>query len=1137
MQIKTLLVDDEKALLDQAEIFLERIGERIEVFSTSSADNALEMMDEKDFDVIVSDYQMPGMDGLEFLEEVRKERDNDIPFIIFTGKGREEVAMKALNLGADRYIQKGGNPKSQYGVLVQAIEQEIQHYKTEKALKRSEERYESITEDVLEHADFGIIILDKNFDIVWINKPIEEYFGIDKEKVLGKDKETLVEEKVSPIFEDAEKFKNKVLATYQDNTYIEDFECHVLPDEEKDLKERWLRHWSKPIKRGLYHGGRIEHYTDITERKEIKKREKLFSSSLEEASLEVFWITPEGEFVFTNDTARGRLGYSKEELNGMHVWDIDPNYPKEKRSEFWKDLKERGRQEFISTHVKNDGKEYPVEITSQYIEHDGEEYEFAFAKDITERIEKKDTLHERVKELDCLYNVLTLTQSEDITVQNLMREVVDLIPKGFHHPKDTYARITIDDQIYESEEFVETTKSISESISTEDISGRLEVYVDKNDDEDVFLEKEEDMLNLISIHLENFIERKMKVEELEELNRFREAVIEDYNVWFNVTDEKGNILLWNKGAEKISGYNAEEVEGDDKAWELLYPDEEYRNFVMKKFSQIIDDKEIENIETKIERKDGEKRIISWSSRVWRDEEGNITGTIAIGRDVTEQKEFQRELRNEKNRFETLFEGNPEAIVELDEDFSVVKVNMRFERLFGFEEREIKGKNINELLAPEDRLSEAKNLDEKTVENGYFDHETVRLTKSGEEIDVAIMGRPIKLAEETHYLGVYRDITERKEVEQHIKKSKEKIEKLHEISAELETCKSMNDVYEHTVKVAERILEFEICAINAPEGDLMKAMAISSEFPDGASSVDKPLPIDDSLAGRTYREKKSFLVKDKSENEDVNPTFDEFRSGISVPIGDYAVFQAVSTSSGDFDEEDLRMTELLMDHVSEAVKRVEVKEREDFLHSLLRHDVGNKNQLIKGYLELAREQDPSDEVKNFIDKAEHVAGDSIEIIEKVRKLRKIERDEEIEQMNLSSVIDKAISEKSNQLQEKDIDIKREGCDCKIKGGQLLEELFSNLIENSIQHADCDKIKVSSRTEGDKCVVTVEDDGVGISEELKKKIFEKGFKEGENAGTGLGLYMVKEIAESYGGSVDVNESEIGGVRFIVRLEKNG
>ncbi|MEF8875053.1 MAG: response regulator, partial [Candidatus Thermoplasmatota archaeon] len=153
--IKVLLVDDESGFLDQAEIFLEKEDERLDVNVVISPEKALRLVEEETFDVIVSDYQMPDMDGLEFLEEVREERESDIPFIIFTGKGREEVAMEALNLGADRYLQKGGDPKAQFGVLADAITQGARHYKTEKMrkekkkeLKDLKDEYETILKNV-----------------------------------------------------------------------------------------------------------------------------------------------------------------------------------------------------------------------------------------------------------------------------------------------------------------------------------------------------------------------------------------------------------------------------------------------------------------------------------------------------------------------------------------------------------------------------------------------------------------------------------------------------------------------------------------------------------------------------------------------------------------------------------------------------------------------------------------------------------------------------------------------------------------------------------------------------------------------------------------------------------------------------
>ncbi len=118
--VKILLVDDQPRLLDQAELFLEKRKESLNIETSGSPKKGLEMISEREYDVIVSDYQMPCMDGLEFLETVRK-NENGIPFIMFTGKGREEVAKKALNLGADRYLQKKGNPEEMFSRLADAI--------------------------------------------------------------------------------------------------------------------------------------------------------------------------------------------------------------------------------------------------------------------------------------------------------------------------------------------------------------------------------------------------------------------------------------------------------------------------------------------------------------------------------------------------------------------------------------------------------------------------------------------------------------------------------------------------------------------------------------------------------------------------------------------------------------------------------------------------------------------------------------------------------------------------------------------------------------------------------------------------------------------------------------------------------
>ncbi|MGB8821406.1 MAG: response regulator, partial [Methanoregula sp.] len=124
-----LYVDDEPALLEIARLFLEESKEFV-VDTQCSAQEALESLKSRHYDAIISDFQMPGMDGLEFLKRLRSE-GNDTPFIIFTGRGREEIVIDALNSGADFYLQKGGEPQSQFAELRSKISQAISRRRAE----------------------------------------------------------------------------------------------------------------------------------------------------------------------------------------------------------------------------------------------------------------------------------------------------------------------------------------------------------------------------------------------------------------------------------------------------------------------------------------------------------------------------------------------------------------------------------------------------------------------------------------------------------------------------------------------------------------------------------------------------------------------------------------------------------------------------------------------------------------------------------------------------------------------------------------------------------------------------------------------------------------------------------------------
>ena len=175
-----LYVDDESTLLEIGKIFLERSGQ-FSVDIITSAPAALALLNTKNYDAIIADYQMPGMDGIEFLKKVRSS-GNTIPFILFTGRGREEIVIQALNEGADFYLQKGGEPVSQFTELAHKIRQAVQQ-RTSDASIHDLERREADIINFLPDATFAI---DRSGRIIAWNRAIEEMTGVSAVEMLGK---------------------------------------------------------------------------------------------------------------------------------------------------------------------------------------------------------------------------------------------------------------------------------------------------------------------------------------------------------------------------------------------------------------------------------------------------------------------------------------------------------------------------------------------------------------------------------------------------------------------------------------------------------------------------------------------------------------------------------------------------------------------------------------------------------------------------------------------------------------------------------------------------------------------------------------------------------------------------------------
>jgi PAS domain S-box-containing protein len=178
--LNILHLDDDEDFLILSKRHLERHGS-FHIENTLSAKEAKTMIIQKQYDVIISDYQMPEKTGLDFLKELRAD-GNDVPFILFTGENRKEVAIEALNLGADRYFNKNENPETLYVELAYSLKKAVNAKRAEEALNESEEKYRNM----VEQASDLIITIDNMGFITACNTAFERETGYSKSEILGK---------------------------------------------------------------------------------------------------------------------------------------------------------------------------------------------------------------------------------------------------------------------------------------------------------------------------------------------------------------------------------------------------------------------------------------------------------------------------------------------------------------------------------------------------------------------------------------------------------------------------------------------------------------------------------------------------------------------------------------------------------------------------------------------------------------------------------------------------------------------------------------------------------------------------------------------------------------------------------------
>ncbi|MFB6094911.1 MAG: PAS domain S-box protein [Halodesulfurarchaeum sp.] len=632
-----------------------------------------------------------------------------------------------------------------------------------------------------------------------------------------------------------------------------------------------------------------------------------------------------------------------------------------------------------------------------------------------------------------------------------------------------------------------------------------------------------DFLGIVSV-LRDVTDRERRAEGLEaERDRVR-ALFENTDDAIAYTEFEGDepiIRDVNPAFERIFGYDADAVVGRSIDEVVVPPDDEALATEINR--RVRAGERLEN-EVRRQTTDGLRDFRLRSVPLHPGESG--VQSYAIYSDITEQKRRERELE----RYEMIVEAAGDPVYTLDEEGQFTFVNDRLAELSGYSKKDLLGAP-GEMLVADDDLPAVMDL----IDSLRSDPETNRGTLEVELVTAAGEAIPTEIhvallpGEGTFRgtVGVVRDISDRREREQ-------ALASLHRAATDLEGAEDEERVYQTLVDAAEGILDFALVAVDTVEGDALVQQAWTLDRDTEGYFEETPLE-EDTFATRAYARQETILTEDLREY-DITPADPEYRSALTVPIGEFGTFQAVSRETGAFDESDRELAELLVGHAREALQRLaqersleaqrerlrQENERLDEFASVVSHDLRNPLNVAKGHLELLREACESE--SESVDGLERALDRMGAIIEDVLTLaRKGQRVDEaaLEPVSLPEMAERCW--RNVETADATIRLETEGSVLADRG--RLQQVFENLFRNAIEHGgQAVRIEVGDLPDG----FYVEDDGPGIDAGVREDVFTLGYSTTE-PGTGFGLAIVQGIVQAHGWDIRVTESASGGARF--------
>ena len=760
--IRTIYIDDEPMLLELAKDFIED-GVEFTMDTTTSVDEAIRRVMDGDYDAVICDYQMPAMNGVEFLKALRS-RGDVTPFVLFTGRGREEVAIEALNSGVDFYLKKGGEPTSQFAELKTLLIQMSRRRQAEDAMTHNARRFRAMIENSMDI----IGVMDRNSTLRYVSPSISKVLGYSVDEVIGTNLQAyshpdLVENlaKVIQTIRSGRTERYELRLRHKNGTYrLLEASIAVMPSElgpnqivvnarditERRRKEDEVRHSEEMVRYIVGHAPNAMAIQDVDLRYLMVSDQYLADFDLYDRDVlgrtpqEVFNRLPEEweaicEKALMGKTLKGEMYFPLENRQQHIVYDVRP----------WQDV--AGQVGGLVTYIDSGSVDHR---SGDELKQSDDRYRL-LAENVKDVIWTMDItghftyVSPSVKELRGYTPEEVMGQGLDqaLTPES-SRRVFQYITEGLEALKRT-------GRFPEGSREVEQPKKAGGTVWTEvTISG--------------LYDPSGKFLSILGVSRDiserRYAESALRASE----KRFR-SLFENSPFGTFIIDLDGNFLESNQLFCDMLGYDMDELLKSNMRNVTDPPVEVKRTTAVRRLLE----QNLENTETEsdFQRRNGTVWFGNLSLSVLKDHNGVKKHLLGMVHDVTEKRRVEDAVAESERRFHTLFQNTQLAIVMAGLDGAIEDVNQQFSDLMGYGVDDLRGMNVYDLQTPRIKAGDSelvKSLLERQGEKANVERQWVRkdgTTWWGHVVGSLLFddaGSPKKI------MAIILDITERKRSE-------------------------------------------------------------------------------------------------------------------------------------------------------------------------------------------------------------------------------------------------------------------------------------------------------------------------------------------------------------------------------------